>query len=148
MKEFFEKLENIDDVRQSQLKTVLVLAFVGDALYTAFVRTHLAVHSAQNSGRLNTLANKFVKAGSQARVFEELQEQLTQAELDVARRARNCKLHHTAKNASLEDYKTATSFESVLGYNYLAGNIDRLIEIMRKSVELVEGWLKNDCANK
>lgn len=140
MKEFFERLENIDDVRESQLKNVLVLAFVGDSLYTAFVRTHLAVHSAQNSGRLNSLANMYVKAPSQAKVFEQIKDELSQAELDVARRARNCKLHHTAKNATLEDYKTATSFESVLGYNYLAGNIDRLMQLMHKSVEIVDNW--------
>ena len=140
MKEFFERLENIDDARESQLKNVLVLAFVGDSLYTAFVRTHLATHSALNSGKLNTISNMYVKAPSQAKVFEQIKDGLTQAELDVARRARNCKLHHTAKNATLEDYKTATSFESVLGYNYLAGNIDRLMQLMHKSVEIVDNW--------
>ncbi len=138
MKEFLEKLENINDIRESQLKNVLVLAFVGDTLYTTYVRTHLAISSSRNSGALNNLANKYVKASSQAKVYNAIYNELTPDEVDVARRARNCKLHHSAKNATLEDYKDATSLESVFGYNYLAGNIDRLIELMSKCVNLVE----------
>lgn len=138
MKELFEKLDNINDVRESQLKNVLVLAFVGDSLYTTFVRTRLAVQSGLNSGALNRIANKFVKASSQAKVYNELLDKFTESELDIGRRARNAKLHHSAKNATLEDYKDATSLESILGYIYLSGKIDRLIEIMDLCYELVE----------
>ena len=141
MKELFTKLDNIADVRESQLKNVLVLAFVGDTLFTTFVRTRLAVSSNYNAGVLNKLANKFVKASSQAKVYNLIQEKLTSEELDIGRRARNCKLHHSAKNATLEDYKDATSMESILGYNYLAGNIDRLIELMNLCYLLVENEL-------
>ena len=138
MKELFEKLDNINDVRESQLKNVLVLAFVGDSLYTTFVRTRLAVQSGLNSGALNKIANKFVKASSQAKVYNELLDKFTESELDIGRRARNAKLHHSAKNATLEDYKDATSLESIFGYIYLSGKIDRLIEIMNLCYELVE----------
>ncbi len=138
MKELFEKLDNINDVRESQLKNVLVLAFVGDSLYTTFVRTRLAVQSELNSGALNKIANRFVKASSQAKVYNELLDKFTESELDIGRRARNAKLHHSAKNATLEDYKDATSLESILGYIYLSGKIDRLIEIMNLCYELVE----------
>lgn len=138
MKEFFERLENIKDEKEAHLRNVLVLAFVGDGLWTAYVRTHLAKNSLENSGKLNKTANLYVKAESQAIVYDALASELTEVELDVGRRARNAKLHHTAKNASIEDYRTATSFESVLGYVFMSGDLDRLEELMKKSIDIVE----------
>ena len=138
MKEFFERLENIKDEKEAHLRNVLVLAFVGDGLWTAYVRTHLAKNSLENSGKLNKTANLYVKAESQAIVYDALASELTEVELDVGRRARNAKLHHTAKNASIEDYRTATSFESVFGYVFMSGDLDRLEELMKKSIDIVE----------
>ena len=138
MKEFFETLENIKDEKEAHLRNVLVLAFVGDGLWTAYVRTHLAKNSLENSGKINKTANLYVKAESQAIVYDALASELTESELDVGRRARNAKLHHTAKNASIEDYRTATSFESVLGYVFMSGDLDRLEELMKKSIDIVE----------
>lgn len=135
MENLLEKMEKLDDSRQAQLKNVLVLAFVGDAIYTCFVRTHLAVESQSKSGMLNKMANKFVKAQSQAKAWNKLVEFLTEEEKDVGRRARNCKLNHTAKNASLEDYRDATSLESVIGFNYLANNIARTMELMKMCLQ-------------
>ena len=138
MKEFFETLENINDEKEAHLRNVLVLAFVGDGLWTAYVRAHLAKNSLENSGKLNKVANVYVKAESQAIIYDLILTELNESELDVARRARNVKLHHTAKNASIEDYRTATSFESVLGYVFMKGDLDRLEELMKKSVAIVE----------
>ncbi len=138
MKEFFETLENINDEKEAHLRNVLVLAFVGDGLWTAYIRTHLAKNSLENSGKLNKTANLYVKAESQAVIYDALANELKEAELDVGRRARNAKLHHTAKNASIEDYRTATSFESVLGYVFMSGDLDRLEELMKKSIDIVE----------
>ena len=138
MKEFFEELENINDEKEAHLRNVLVLAFVGDGLWTAYVRTHLAKNSLENSGKLNKIANLYVKAESQAIIFDELTNELKENELDVGRRARNAKLHHTAKNATIADYRTATSFESVLGFVFMSGKLDRLEELMKKSIAIVE----------
>ncbi len=138
MKEYFEILENINDEKDAHLRNVLVLAFVGDGLWTAYVRAHLAKNSLENSGKLNKIANSYVKAESQSIIFDALSSELKENELNVARRARNAKLHHTAKNASIENYRTATSFESVLGYVFMSGDLDRLTELMNKSIDIVE----------
>ncbi len=138
MKEFLEELDNICDEKEAHLRNVLVLAFVGDGLWTAYVRAHLAKNTLQNSGKLNKIANIYVKAESQAIVYDELAGVLTEKELDVGKRARNSKLHHTAKNASIETYRQATSYESVLGYVFMSGNIERLNNLMRQSVKIVE----------
>lgn len=138
MKEFFETLENINDEKEAHLRNVLVLAFVGDGLWTAYVRAHLAKNSLENSGKLNKVANVYVKAESQAIIYDLILTELNESELDVGRRARNVKLHHTAKNASIEDYRIATSFESVLGYVFMKGDLDRLEELMKKSIAIVE----------
>ena len=138
MKELLEKLDNINDEKEAHLRNVLVLAFVGDGLWTTYVRTHLAKNSLENSGKLNKLANMYVKAENQAVIFDELTNVLTQDEKDVGKRARNSKLHHFAKNASIENYRKATSFESVLGYVFMSGDIDRLCFIMSQSLKIAE----------
>jgi ribonuclease-3 family protein len=40
------------------------------------------------------------------------------------------------KNADLIDYKHATGFEALIGYLYLTGQIDRLMEVIRKVIEV------------
>ena len=137
MEKLLENLEKLNDSREAQLKNVLVLAFVGDSVFTTFVRTNLAVSSMSNSGALNKMANKYVKAQSQAIMWNTLMQELNEDELDIGRRARNVKLNHTAKNASLEDYRDATSLESVLGYHFLSNNIDRLMFLMNKCMAII-----------
>ena len=56
---------------------------------------------------------------------------LTEKELDIVRRARNAKTHNIAKNADIETYKKATSFEALVGYLYLIGNFERLNYIFK-----------------
>jgi ribonuclease-3 family protein len=41
------------------------------------------------------------------------------------------------KNANPGDYKYATGFEALLGYLYLIGENERLFEIIKKSIELI-----------
>ena len=138
MEKLLENLEKLNDSREAQLKNVLVLAFVGDSVFTTFVRTHLAVNSMSNSGALNKMANKYIKAQSQAKMWNVLKEEMNENELDIGRRARNVKLNHTAKNASLEDYRDATSLESVIGFNFLSNNIERLMQLMNKCVAIID----------
>ena len=116
----------------------LSLAFVGDAVFTLFVRTKLAVEHDNKAGALHSMANRYVKATAQAKIEDELAPLFTQRESDVARRARN---HHNstkAKNASLADYKKATAFEAVLGYLTLTDQSERAEEFMKKAIEIID----------
>ena len=141
-------MENFIDLVNSNKDTIttqkakdynlLSFAFVGDAVHTLFVRTHLTANSTAQAGILHTLTNGFVRAEAQAKVLDELIGELTEEEANIARRARNLKSKTAAKNASLADYKKATSFEAVIGYLYITNQVKRMTDLLTKSVEIME----------
>jgi len=113
----------------------LTLAFVGDAVYTLFIRTKLTQEHNIQAGKLHTLTNAFVKASGQSNALEHIIGSLSEDEHAVANRARNVKNKTTAKNATVADYNRSTSLEALVGYLYLTGQTDRLIEILEKCYE-------------
>ena len=115
-----------------------VLAFVGDAVHTLFVKTTLVLQVQTKSGGLHTRARGFVNAGAQALVASVLENSLLEEELEVFKRARNYKTHSTPKNASVMDYKLATAFEAVVGYLYLTNQTQRLEWVLAQSMEIVK----------
>ncbi len=113
----------------------LDLAFVGDAVFTLFVRERLLSMHNTNVNMLTKLASKIVNAGNQYKLFREIEPTLTAEELEVAKRARNSNIHTKAKNYSITEYIYATAYEAVLGYLYLCNNTKRLNEILEKSMQ-------------
>ncbi len=111
------------------------LAFVGDGVHTLFVRTMLATNSTAKAGALHKTASGYVKAESQAKTMLALESSLTEREEYIFKRGRNAKTSNTAKNASMIEYKLATGFETLLGYLYLTGQNDRLVEILHMAME-------------
>ncbi len=109
---------------------VLVFAFVGDAVFTLYVREFLASSSTKKAGVLHTETSRFVKASFQAHLIDCLYPVLTESEMRICNTARNIKTHNIAKNSNLEEYKKATSFESLLGYLYMTKDNARLMEIL------------------
>ena len=108
----------------------VVLAFVGDAVYTLYVREKVVSSGDYKTGALNKMAAQTVCASAQARFAEQISTFFTEAENDVFRRARNAKKTSRAKNASVADYNASTGFEAVIGYLYLTGNYARLDELL------------------
>ena len=108
----------------------VVLAFVGDAVYTLYVREKVVSSGDYKTGALNKMAAQTVCASAQARLAEQISTFFTEAENDVFRRARNAKKTSRAKNASVADYNASTGFEAVMGYLYLTGNYARLDELL------------------
>ena len=108
------------------VKNPLVLAFVGDACWTLHVRESLGRDSFDKVGKLHLSANKYVCAGGQAVMFEKIAPFLSEVETAIAGRARNANSHAAPKSCKLSEYKMATAFEAVIGYNYLTGNKKRL----------------------
>lgn len=108
----------------------LVFAFVGDAVFTLYVRDYLASISTKKAGLLHTETSKFIKASYQAKLIDLLKKELTEKEVLVINTARNLKTHNIAKNSSIEEYKKSTSFESLLGYLYLTKQNQRLSKIL------------------
>ena len=117
---------------------VLVFAFVGDAVFTLFVRDYFASSSTKKAGELHTKTSKIVKASFQAKLIDELDNSLTEREKQICKTARNTSTHNIAKNSNLEEYKKATSFESLIGYLYLTKQDERLKEILEKCKQIFQ----------
>lgn len=126
--------ENVLDEKKIKEINPLVLAFLGDAIHTAYVREKVVLEHSYSAGLMHKESSKFCSATHQSLVFDKLQEILTEDEQEIALRARNVKNSHCAKNASLAEYKKATSFESLLGYLYLLGKNERLNNFLEISV--------------
>jgi ribonuclease-3 family protein len=107
----------------------LVLAYVGDTIYDLLVRTWLIEKYDYTVHGLHVLAAGIVKASAQADALDHIQNMLTEDEMSVYRRARNSKIGTLPKHAELQSYLRATGLEAVLGYLYLTGRDDRLIEL-------------------
>ena len=111
------------------------LAFVGDAVYSLFIRSHFCLVSTARSRSLHKFSTDFVKASSQAKALDDIFGSLTEEEKLVAKRARNTKVNTMSKNAKMIEYKKSTAFEALLGYLYLCGKITRLNEILNLAVK-------------
>ncbi|WP_306341534.1 Mini-ribonuclease 3 [Scatolibacter rhodanostii] len=111
----------------------LALAFLGDGVFDLFVREFLVGQGNCPVKKLHARAVEVVKCEAQSRFIKEiLLPIMTEEEQDVYRRGRNAKVNHVPKNAQLEDYHNATGLESLFGYLYLKGDIDRLREFFNK----------------
>ena len=119
---------------EAKLKNPQVLAFIGDAVYSLYIRNYIVLNNAGKSGELHKLSTRFVKAKSQSETIEKLLPLFTEAEHDIFRRGRNYKTQSVAKNSSVQEYHRATGFEAVLGYLYLSGQFDRLNELLKIGV--------------
>ena len=126
------KLGEIMDKNKANNLNPIVLAFVGDAVYSLFVREKLTFETDFKAGALNTLSVKEVNASAQAEFVKEIMPLLTEEELGVFKRARNAKKQTKAKHASVAEYNSATGFEAVLGFLYLTGQNDRLNFLLNK----------------
>lgn len=133
MKDFVDFLQannNYISSSESKDRSSLVFAFVGDAVFSLFVRTYLAEISTAKAGVLHTETSKFVRASYQKKLLEILNDYLNEDELLIVHSARNAKTNNVAKNSNLEEYKKSTSFEALLGYLYLTNQNERLLELL------------------
>lgn len=113
----------------------LVLAYIGDAVYEAYIRTMLVVSKKTNVNMLHKMSVNYVKAKAQSDIVRRLMDKLNPDEQDVVRRGRNAKSVTVPKHAEITDYRYSTGFEALIGYLYLINQTDRLMEILRLSVE-------------
>lgn len=105
-----------------------VLAFVGDAVYGLYVRTHLSAVN-RPSGELHKLSVEYVKATAQAKSFTVIEPLLTEKELEIYKRGRNFHTNGTPKSATNKEYHTATGVETLFGYLHLSGETKRADEL-------------------
>ena len=113
----------------------LALAFMGDAIHTAFVRKEVLKGQVNTQNNYHNLAKKFCNAEAQAKTLDIVLNDLDDEEKNIVRRARNSHPKHTAKNFDTETYKKATAFEALIGFLFLTEREERLHEILKISVK-------------
>ena len=110
----------------------LTLAYIGDGIYELVIRSIVVERANRSANDLHKKTTRYVKAPAQSAMIEEL----TEEEEAVYRRGRNAKSYTTAKNASVADYRRATGFEALMGYLYLTGQTDRMLELIKDGIRL------------
>ena len=114
----------------------LTLAYIGDAIYDLIIRSVVVERGNRAANDLHKRTTRYVKAEAQAKMIIALQEELTEEEEAVYKRGRNAKSYTSAKNASIGDYRKATGFEALMGFLYLTDQMDRLLYLIKKGIEL------------
>ncbi|MDD3187135.1 MAG: ribonuclease III domain-containing protein [Bacilli bacterium] len=102
-------------------KNILVLAYLGDAIYEVYVRKFLIGKGDKKVDSLQKEAIKYVSAKKQREYLEVIMDSnfFSDIELEIIGRARNHKGNRHPKNTDIVTYKYATALEAVIGYLYL-----------------------------
>ena len=109
---------------QARMKNPLSLAFVGDTVWDLLVRQRLLLSQAH----VNALHR-------QAQAAALVEPCLTPEESDVFRRGQNAHARHNApKNQDPVAYSRATGLEALLGYLYLTGQEERILQLFEMTI--------------
>ncbi|MBQ7925661.1 MAG: ribonuclease III [Lachnospiraceae bacterium] len=132
-----EQIKEAFDCKEQDVRTYspLALAYIGDSIYDLIIRSVVVERGNCSANLLHKKTVRYVSAVAQSKIVQALMEQFTEDEQAVYRRGKNAKPHTTAKNASPGDYMKATGFEAVLGYLYLTGQMDRILELVKQGIE-------------
>ena len=104
----------------------LALAFVGDAVYELYIRTHILSDGNMTAGALHKTAIKYVCAHGQAYAAEMLKDKLSEEETYIFKRG------------NVTEYRQATGLEALIGYLHLIGEKDRTDEILSFCVSQID----------
>lgn len=114
---------------KARLMSPLQLAYMGDTIWDLLIRTRL-IYRGLNVRHMHQAAVNGVNAAAQAAALEKLEGLLTEAEQGIVLRGRNAHARHPVpKNQDPANYAAATALESLIGYLYLSGQEERLMEL-------------------
>lgn len=114
---------------QLQQLSPTALAYLGDAVYELYVRSHFLLPH-KRSQTYHNLVVAQVRAEAQASYLRYLVPHLNQAELEIVRRGRNATVGRP-RRAAPEIYQQATSLEALVGYLYLSDR-QRLYQLLEQ----------------
>lgn len=92
-------------------------AHIGDAVWELYVRNYTILKTS-NAKILHKITTERVNAGFQKEMLDFISEDLTNEELELARRARNLPIPVGRRNIQTI-YRQSTAFEVLIGYWYL-----------------------------
>lgn len=125
----FELNSVITESEARQLNPV-VLAFVGDAVYSLYVRERLVFSGAGKASEFQRAASKIVSAEGQSEFLSKIEPLFTEVETEIFKRGRNAKKATKSKNATAAAYNRSTGLEAVIGYLYVTGKRERVDELL------------------
>ena len=108
----------------------LGLAYLGDAVYELIIREKVVREGNRQVLKMHQETISYVNAAAQAGLAMRIQELLTEEEKAIYRRGRNADMNTMPKNQSMSDYRKATGLEAVIGWLYLKGNMERIMELV------------------
>lgn len=135
-----EKIKEAFAVKEMDIRSYspLTFAYVGDAVYDLIIRTVAVGRANKAVSALHKKTSSIVKAKTQSDIIEVMMPHLTEEEREIYKRGRNAKPHTMAKNASVSDYRRATGFEALIGYLYLDGKFDRILELVKEGLAALD----------
>lgn len=117
----------------------LAWAYLGDAVYEWYVRWHVLTDENLRPKHLHKMSTRYVSAEAQSRALGLMLPELSENERLIVQRGRNAKSGHVAKNASVFHYRQSSGFEALIGYLYASGQQERLMELLARTLELIDG---------
>ncbi len=123
-----EIIEKILSDKEINKLNPLALAWVGDSVFSNFVRKFLTISSSHKISKLHKKSTRYVKAQAQAELVSYLDPYLNEREKSIVKKGRNTN-SKVPKHSSVHDYRLATGFEALIGYLELTGQYNRLNEL-------------------
>ena len=121
------------------------LAFIGDAVYSVYVRRHVLLRESNDHDKMHRMAVSYVRAEAQATAIRVLMNETDtlSAELKaLVKRARNHRSHSKPKHADAVTYKWSTAFEALIGYLYLKKETELMEDLISRAIDIIE--MKNE----
>ena len=133
------KFNEVMEEEKARRLNPVVLAFIGDAAYSLYIREKLVFASDYKTGTLQKLSSASVSAKGQAALLKNIEAKFTDKEREIFLRGRNAKKPTKSKNATVAEYNLSTGFEAVVGYLYLTGAYARLDDLLSEEQDEVRG---------
>ena len=119
-------------IEETLQEDVLTLAYMGDAVYSLYIRKRVTAMGINQVQVLHTLVTAFINAKAQAVALQVIEDDLTEEEAYIIRRGRNANVN-VPKSASVQEYLWSTAFESLLGFLHVTGQNQRLQDLMNRA---------------
>lgn len=122
----------IRELKKSEASALspVTLAFLGDAVYSLYVREKLVLTHDVSAGELQSMNSALVSAHGQNALLLEIRPLFTEEEESVYKRGRNAKKPSHSKNAEVAEYNNSTGLEALFGWLYVTGQSERLLFLM------------------
>lgn len=124
----------------------LTLAYIGDAVYELRIRNYLLSQNLTKVNELHKKAINYTQGKSQSYAMHYFLDNnlLTDEEISMFKRGRNSSVAKIRKNITRADYLEGTGFESLIGYLYLSNKIDRMNEIIDKTIDIINNMKEDE----